>query len=224
MASPLRKLGALGFSAMMHGYLPLDKEGNQLCEFRTWRNTITEEEAAQLTELFGFNIPPAVEHCPPVPGHPPQRGPCALHRLPDHLGRVRPPEAHRPQRAGRGRGLPACSPSTVPPAPTMRPWRRSSTSWWRARGLPWKLLDILPQVQPAGGDAGFLTEEGRQAPGPPPALWSPARRWLPPEGDAGTGMAATNSVRAPHRQRLRRHLHVRHGGAGEAPVQGLPGD
>ena len=57
MASPLRKLGALGFSAMMHGYLPLDKEGNQLCEFRTWRNTITEEEAAQLTELFGFNIP-----------------------------------------------------------------------------------------------------------------------------------------------------------------------
>ena len=54
---PLRKLGALGFSAMMHGYLPLDKEGNQLCEFRTWRNTITEEEAAQLTELFGFNIP-----------------------------------------------------------------------------------------------------------------------------------------------------------------------
>ena len=50
---PLRKLGALGFSARMHGYLPLDKEGNQLCEFRTWRNTITEENAAQLTELIG---------------------------------------------------------------------------------------------------------------------------------------------------------------------------
>ena len=53
----LEKLGALGISAMMHGYLPLDAEGRQLCEFRTWRNTVTEEEAALLTELFQFNIP-----------------------------------------------------------------------------------------------------------------------------------------------------------------------
>ena len=54
---PLKRLGALGVSGMMHGYLPFDQEGNQLCEFRTWRNTITEEEAGELTALFGFNIP-----------------------------------------------------------------------------------------------------------------------------------------------------------------------
>ena len=50
-------LGALGISAMMHGYLPLDKDGRQLSEFRTWRNTVTGEEAALLTERFKFNIP-----------------------------------------------------------------------------------------------------------------------------------------------------------------------
>ena len=54
---PLRRLGAMGVSAMMHGYLPFDGEGRQLCPFRTWRNTITEAEAKELTERFGFNIP-----------------------------------------------------------------------------------------------------------------------------------------------------------------------
>ena len=54
---PLRKLGALGFSAMMHGYLPLDKEGNQLCEFRTWRNTMTAKAAEELTALLRQDFP-----------------------------------------------------------------------------------------------------------------------------------------------------------------------
>src|SRR5690554_6731057 len=54
---PLTKVKAMGFSGMMHGYLPFDKDGNQLAEFRTWRNTITEEAAAELTKLFNFNIP-----------------------------------------------------------------------------------------------------------------------------------------------------------------------
>ena len=53
----LRKVGAMGFSAMMHGYLPFDAQGNQLAEFRTWRNTMTEQAAAGLTGLFQFNIP-----------------------------------------------------------------------------------------------------------------------------------------------------------------------
>ena len=53
----LDSVGAIGVSAMMHGYLPFDKDGKQLAEFRTWRNTITGEAAAKLTELFGFNIP-----------------------------------------------------------------------------------------------------------------------------------------------------------------------
>ena len=54
---PIDTVGAIGVSAMMHGYLPFDKEGNQLSEFRTWRNTITGEAAEKLTDLFGFNIP-----------------------------------------------------------------------------------------------------------------------------------------------------------------------
>ena len=53
----LTKLAAFGVSAMMHGYLPFDKEGKQLAEFRTWRNTMTAEAAAELTDLPGFNIP-----------------------------------------------------------------------------------------------------------------------------------------------------------------------
>ena len=54
---PLTHVGAMGISGMMHGYLPFDREGNQLAAFRTWRNTTTEAAAAELTELFGFNIP-----------------------------------------------------------------------------------------------------------------------------------------------------------------------
>ncbi|MBO5502840.1 MAG: ATPase, partial [Clostridia bacterium] len=54
----LTKLSGIGVSAMMHGYLPFDKDDQQLAEFRTWRNTMTEQAAAELTELFGFNIPP----------------------------------------------------------------------------------------------------------------------------------------------------------------------
>ncbi|MBR6840186.1 MAG: ATPase, partial [Oscillospiraceae bacterium] len=53
----LDTVGAIGVSAMMHGYLPFDKDGKQLAEFRTWRNTITGEAAEKLTALFGFNIP-----------------------------------------------------------------------------------------------------------------------------------------------------------------------
>ena len=53
----LTTVGAIGVSAMMHGYLPFDKDGKQLAEFRTWRNTITGEAAEELTALFGFNVP-----------------------------------------------------------------------------------------------------------------------------------------------------------------------
>ena len=55
--APLHTLGAIGFSAMMHGYVAFDKDGNLLAPFRTWRNTITEKAAKKLTTLFQFNIP-----------------------------------------------------------------------------------------------------------------------------------------------------------------------
>ena len=53
----ITNLASIGFSAMMHGYLPFDENGNQLAEFRTWRNTITGQAAEELTNLFDFNIP-----------------------------------------------------------------------------------------------------------------------------------------------------------------------
>ncbi len=54
---PLKTMGAMGFSAMMHGYMAFDKDGKLLVPFRTWRNTITAQAAGELSELFGFNIP-----------------------------------------------------------------------------------------------------------------------------------------------------------------------
>ena len=57
LGQPIERVGAIGISAMMHGYLPFDKDGKQLAEFRTWRNTITGEAAEKLSALFGFNIP-----------------------------------------------------------------------------------------------------------------------------------------------------------------------
>ena len=194
MASPCGSWAPWAFSAMMHGYLPLDKEGNQLCEFRTWRNTITEEEAAQLTELFGFNIP--------------QRWSIA------HLYRaIRRKEAHVPSIACLTtlagyvhQKLTGRSVLGVGEASGVFPIDSATGTYDAAmaekfdqlvagEGLPWKLLDILPQVQPAGGDAGFLTEEGAKLLDPTGTL-EPGAPLAPPEGDAGTGMAATNSVRA----------------------------
>lgn len=59
----LTTIGAIGFSAMMYGNLAFDKDANLLTPFRTWRNTMTEPAAKELTELFRFNIPPALAHC-----------------------------------------------------------------------------------------------------------------------------------------------------------------
>ena len=55
--TPLKNVGVLGFSGMMHGYLPFDKDGNVLAAFRTWRNTMTAQAVEKLTDLFQFNIP-----------------------------------------------------------------------------------------------------------------------------------------------------------------------
>ncbi len=191
---PLRRLGALGFSAMMHGYLPFDREGRQLTEFRTWRNTITEEESRELTELFGFNIP--------------QRWSIA------HLWRaIRRGEEHVPRLgylttlAGyvhwrlTGRRV-----LGVGEASGMFPIDSAACDFHQGmverfdrlaapKGYPWKLRDILPQVLPAGAEAGSLTPEGARLLDPSGIL-EPGVPLCPPEGDAGTGMAATNSVRA----------------------------
>lgn len=190
---PLRRLGALGFSGMMHGYLPFDKEGAQICEFRTWRNTITEKEAAELTELFGFNIPQrwSVAHL--------YR---AIRLGEDHVEKI----GYLTTLAGYIHWkLTGKKVLGVGEASGVFPIDSSAMGYDMAmvekfdklvaeKHLPWKLLEILPQVIPAGGDAGCLTVEGAKLLDPTGTL-EPGTPLCPPEGDAGTGMAATNSVR-----------------------------
>ena len=188
----LTTVGAMGVSAMMHGYLPFDRQGRQAAEFRTWRNTVTEAEAKELTELFQFNIP--------------QRWSVA------HLYRgVRLKEAHAPeigflttlagyvhwQLTGRkvlGTGeaagmFPLDSRTMDYDEGMLEKFDRLLAPY----AMPWKLRDILPQALTAGDDGGALTPEGARLLDPSGAL-QPGVPFCPPEGDAGTGMTATNSV------------------------------
>ena len=190
---PLTTLGAMGVSAMMHGYLPFDQNGAQLCEFRTWRNTITEAEAQELTQLFQFNIP--------------QRWSIA------HLYRaIRQGEAHVKDIAflttlegyvhwkltgkkvlgvGEAAGM-------FPLDETGRFHPRMMAQFdeiLQQRHIPWRLEDILPEILVAGDPAGELTPEGAKLLDPTGALQA-GIPLCPPEGDAGTGMTATNSVSA----------------------------
>lgn len=188
------RLAAIGFSAMMHGYLAFDAEGKLLVPFRTWRNTITGEAADELSRLFAFNIP--------------QRWTIAhLHQA------VLNGEKHVPDvrfvttlagyvhwRLTGRKVLGVGDASGVFPidSATLDYDARMVAAYdalLAPRGLPWKLRDILPEVLPAGADAGALTEEGARLLDPTGALQAGVPL-APPEGDAGTGMVATNSVAA----------------------------
>ena len=188
----LTRLGGLGISAMMHGYLAFDREGQLLVPFRTWRNTCTGEAANELTELFGFNIPQrwSIAHLDQ-----------AILNQEEHVSRI----DYLTTLAGyvhwklTGRKV-----LGVGDASGMFPID-STTGNFDARmlrsfgehiarhGYPWKLEDILPRVLQAGEDAGTLTEEGARLLDPTGET-QPGTPVAPPEGDAGTGMAATNSV------------------------------
>ena len=189
----LTEVGAIGISGMMHGYLPFDKDGNQLTAFRTWRNTITGEAAEQLTERFGFNIPQrwSVAHLYQ-----------AVLNGEEHLPRL----AHLTTLAGyihwrlTGRKV-----MGIGEAAGMFPIDSAKLDFDQGmiekfdallagRGYPWRFRDVFPQVLAAGGEAGSLTGEGARFLDPSGKLKS-GIPLAPPEGDAGTGMAATNSVR-----------------------------
>ena len=189
----LDHVGAIGVSAMMHGYLPFDKDGNQLAEFRTWRNTITGAAAEELTELFGFNIPQrwSIAHLYQ-----------AILNQESHVADI----AYLTTLAGylhwkmTGRKV-----MGVGEASGMFPIDSDKLDYneamvqkfdalLTARGFGWKLRDILPEVLTAGENAGHLTEEGALFLDPSGTLKA-GIPVCPCEGDAGTGMAATNSVR-----------------------------
>lgn len=189
---PLQTVGCIGISAMMHGYLPFDRAQQLLVPFRTWRNTTTGQAAAALTEAFGYNIP--------------QRWSIA------HLYQaILNQEPHLPQidyfttLAGYVHWkLTGQKVLGVGDASGMFPID-SKTGTYDAdmlakfdgmiaeNGFTWKLADLLPQALQAGANAGQLTVEGARLLDPTGTLQA-GIPLCPPEGDAGTGMVATNSV------------------------------
>jgi sugar (pentulose or hexulose) kinase len=183
-------IAAIGISAMMHGYLVFDKEGKQLVPFRTWRNTITEKAAAELTEKFGFNIPQrwSIAHLyQAVLNKEPHVKDIAF--LTTLAGYV-----HWKLTGRKALGIGDAS-GVFPVDGTVNNYNsRMIRQFDTLTGeLPWQLEDILPAVLNAGDDAGTLTEEGARLLDPSGEMKA-GIPLCPPEGDAGTGMVATNSV------------------------------
>lgn len=188
----LKKIGALGFSAMMHGYMPFNAEGKLLVPFRTWRNTITEQAARELTAEFNFNIPQrwSIAHLYQAilngEEHLPQ-----LAYLTTLAGYVHwRLSGEKVLGAGDASGMfPIDSSTRDYDAALVTKFNELTAK----KGFSWKLEDVLPKVLTAGEHAGVLTAEGAKLLDPSGELESGVPM-CPPEGDAGTGMAATNSV------------------------------
>ena len=188
----LKSVGAIGFSAMMHGYMAFDKDGNQLVPFRTWRNTITGQAAEKLTDLFQFNIPQrwSIAHLYQA----------ILNKEP-HVRDI----SHLTTLAGYVHWkLTGQKVLGVGEASGMFPIDSKTNDYdkrmveqfnelLKAENISWKLEDILPKVLVAGDAAGVLTQEGAKLLDPSGGLQA-GIPLCPPEGDAGTGMVATNSV------------------------------
>ena len=184
----LDRVGAIGISGMMHGYLAFDKDGKQLAEFRTWRNTITGPAAEKLTERFGFNIPQrwSIAHYYQ-----------AMLNGEEHVKDVRRlftlcAYIHWLLTGKHVIGIGEASGMFPIDSATLDYDERMVQSFKELTGISPR--DVLPKVLVAGQDAGTLTAEGA-------ALLDPAGTLqagiplAPPEGDAGTGMTATNAVR-----------------------------
>ncbi len=191
LKEPVR-IGSLGISAMMHGYLPFNKDGKLLVPFRTWRNVITGQASEELTRLFGCNIPQrwSVAHL----YHAVKQGEphvCDIHHINTLEGYI-----HHKLTGEFVIGVGEAS-GMFPLDGNRYDLRRIAQfdALVEPYHLPWKVINLLPQVRMAGEDAGTLTPEGAR-------LLDPSGRLAagipvaPPEGDAGTGMVATNSVAA----------------------------
>lgn len=188
----LETVGSIGISGMMHGYIPLDENGEMLTEFRTWRNTVTGEASEELTSLFGFNIPQrwSVAHLyqAMLNGEEHIEKICRLATLAVYIHYLLTGEFV----AGIGE------------ASGMFPIDSSTKNYNKAmidkfnqavkeKGFSIKIDGILPEVMLAGERAGTLTEAGAKLLDESGTLKS-GIPMCPPEGDAGTGMTATNSV------------------------------
>ncbi|MDY3225445.1 MAG: FGGY-family carbohydrate kinase [Candidatus Faecousia sp.] len=183
-------IAAMGVSAMMHGYLAFDENWNLLVPFRTWQNTITADAAAQLTELFGFNIPQrwSIAHLYQA----------VLNGEP-HVAKIR----HITTLAGYVHFmLTGVNALGIGEASGMFPIDSEKNCYneemldkietlLAPRKLPWTVREVLPDVLVAGENAGTLTLEGAARLDNLLPVGIPV---APPEGDAGTGMTATNAV------------------------------
>ncbi len=188
----ITELKAIGFSAMMHGYLAFDEDMNLLAPFRTWRNTITGEAAAELSGLFSFNIPQrwTIAHLRQT----------MLNREP-HLEKVKMVTTlagyihylmtgKKVVGVGEASGIMPVDSDTCDYDERMV---RLFDALSEKDGYSFKVRDLFPAVLSAGENAGYLTEKGAALLDISGTL-KPGCPVAPPEGDAGTGMAATNSV------------------------------
>lgn len=188
----LETVGAIGFSAMMHGYMVFDKAGRLLVPFRTWRNTITAEAAEELTALFQYNIPQrwSVAHLrQAILNH--EEHVKDIDYLTTLAGYV-----HWKLTGRKVLGIGDAS-GMFPIDTSCNDYNQEMLDQFdrltAEEHYPWKLKEILPQVLSAGEKAGTLTEEGAKLLDTTGRLKA-GIPLCPPEGDAGTGMAATNSV------------------------------
>lgn len=188
----LKTVGAIGFSAMMHGYMVFDREGELLVPFRTWRNTMTGQASETLTEYFQFQIPQrwSIAHLYQAILNQEEHVPCIDYMI-TLEGYVHwKLTGQRVLGIGDAAGMfPVDSDSKDFNEQMIEKFDRLVED----KHLPWKLKDILPKVMAAGERAGVLTQEGAGLLDPSGNL-SAGIPLCPPEGDAGTGMAATNSV------------------------------
>ncbi|MBO0958441.1 FGGY-family carbohydrate kinase [Neobacillus sp. MM2021_6] len=189
----IRTIGSIGISAMMHGYMAFDYAGELLVPFRTWRNATTGAAAKELTNLFQFNIPerwsiahlyqailndekhlPRVDFITTLAGY--------IHWLLTGKKAIG---------IGDASGMFLIDESTLDYNESMV---KQFNEHIASKGYQWELRDILPQVYISGEQAGSLTEVGAKILDRSQNLQS-GIPFCPPEGDAGTGMVATNSVR-----------------------------
>ncbi|MVX67104.1 xylulokinase [Clostridium chromiireducens] len=188
----IQAIGAIGFSAMMHGYMAFNKDGELLVPFRTWRNTITEKASEELTKLFNYHIPQrwsiahlyqailnGEEHVTDIDFQTTLEGYIHWKLTGEKVIGV-----------GEASGM---FPIDIYTKNYNAHMIEQFDELVASKNFSWKLGDILPKVLLAGENAGVLTEEGAKLLDVTGQL-KPGIPFCPPEGDAGTGMVATNSI------------------------------
>ncbi|MBQ2115502.1 MAG: FGGY-family carbohydrate kinase [Lachnospiraceae bacterium] len=188
----LTKLGAIGFSAMMHGYMAFNDKNELMVPFRTWRNTITEEASTKLTELFQYHIPQrwTIAHLYQ-----------AILKGEEHVADLKfvstlagyihwKLTGEKIVGVGEASGM---FPIDIATGQFNEKMLDQFDAAIKDKNYAWNIREVLPGVNTAGEQAGILTEEGARLLDPTGTLQA-GIPLCPPEGDAGTGMAATNSV------------------------------